>query len=476
MFDGFIRHHARVSPRAPAVITPAGQVTYAAFDADIDRWGAALADRGLARSAAVVSVRMSNPYLTYVVLAALARLRVASSPAHDPGADIRLTDGAAETQGAGAGPRVIAFSADQIARVHAAQPTPLPILDLDPDALGRVMLSSGTTRTPRRVAFSWRRLQAISLANLCSRGAGVHGVWVPVTSVEAMQGLSMALAAWCQGAALVGGIRLADLPALMEAYPQGLIGCTPVQLRGLLGATPKDFTGRPGWRISVGGARLPVILAREARLRLTPDLRVTYGATEATLNTYGWAADLEEDPGHVGYPVGDTVLSVVDEAGRPVADGVSGEIRIRGDRVARGYLDDPEATAARFRDGWFHTRDIGRRMPDGRIVLEGRVDDRLSLENMKFMPSVLEDAALACPGVRDAAAFGAPREDGLDVCWLAVAVEPDFDRKTLAPHLARYPGLPPPRFAWVDEIPRNPTGKVERTRLRDALLAATRRT
>jgi malonyl-CoA/methylmalonyl-CoA synthetase len=97
----------------------------------------------------------------------------------------------------------------------------------------------------------------------------------------------------------------------------------------------------------------------------------------------------------------------------------------------------------------------------------------MNLGGVKFMPAVLEEAAFACPGVRDTAAFAVPGPDGLDQCWLAVAAGAAFDRDSLAVHLSAYRNLPPLRFAWVDEIPRNAMGKVERTRLRDALIAAT---
>jgi acyl-CoA synthetase (AMP-forming)/AMP-acid ligase II len=148
-------------------------------------------------------------------------------------------------------------------------------------------------------------------------------------------------------------------------------------------------------------------------------------------------------------------------------------VRIRGERVIQGYLGDSAATAERFQDGWFLTNDVGRRLPDGRIVLEGRLDDRMIVDGVKFMPQTLESAALACRGVVDCAAFAVPDADGLDRCWLAIAAEPGFDRDRLAVHLAAYPNLPPRRFAWIGEIPRNTMGKVDRNVLRDAVLAVT---
>jgi acyl-CoA synthetase (AMP-forming)/AMP-acid ligase II len=178
----------------------------------------------------------------------------------------------------------------------------------------------------------------------------------------------------------------------------------------------------------------------------------------------------------VGITPSGAVVAIVGEDGRPLPDGQSGEIRIRGERVIPGYLGDPGATAERFQDGWFLTRDVGRRLPDGRLVLEGRLDERMILDGAKFMPGVLEAAALACPGVVDCAAFAVPDADadGLDRCWLAVAAQAGFDRDRLANHLAACPDLPPRRFAWIEAIPRDAMGRVERTVLRDAVLAATR--
>jgi acyl-CoA synthetase (AMP-forming)/AMP-acid ligase II len=418
---------------------------------------------------------MDDASLTYILMAALARLRIPTSPFNDPGAEVRLVQ---DRPGAGRdapGPRLITLDSAWIQAVRTRAPTPLPTLPIDPDSVGRVMLSSGTTRTPRRIAMTWRRMQAINLANICGRGAGVRGVWTPLTTVEAMQGFTLALSSWSQGLTLAGGLLAPHIPSLMESCREGLLSCTPTQLRTVISALPSGYLPQPGWRVSVGGARLPAALAREARLRLSPDVRVTYGATEATINTMGHASGLEADPGYVGVALNGAILEFLDDEGRPVPEGQSGEIRVRGERVADGYLDDPEATAERYRDGWFYTRDIGRRLSDGRIILEGRVDDRMILADMgKFMPAFLEDAALECPGVVDCAAFAVPNAAGLDQCWLAVVDAPGFDRDSLAGHLARYPGLPPPRFAWIDEVPRNAMGKVQRDRLRDALIAATR--
>ena len=471
MFDGYVRDHAAWTPRAPAVVTPARAVSYAEFNADIDRFGAAMTQLGIDRSTGVVSICFDSPYLTLMATAALARLRIASSPYNDPGAALRLIDreGAGDE---GPGPRLTLLDPHWLQAMRAAEPRPLPNLPIDPQAVGRVMLSSGTTQTPRRVGMSWRRLEIGNHTNIRTYGSGLLGTWVPLVTVESLLGFTMAVGAWSVGAAISGGVGVSELPEVMETCATGMIGGTPVQLRDLLESLPAGFQPKSGWRILTGGSQVPATLAQELRLRVAPDVRLNYGATESSVNALGPADDLETYPGLVGITPAGARMEILDDAGVPVADGQSGEIRVRSERMTLGYLDDEPATAERFADGWFYTRDVGRRLPDGRVIVEGRADDRMNLGGVKFMPGVLEDAALACPGVRDAAAFAVPGADGIDQCWLAVCGAPDFDRDSLAPHLAAYPDLPPPRFAWVSEIPRNAMGKVERSRLRDALLAA----
>lgn len=454
MFDGYIRDHARWTPRAPAVVTPAGAISYARFDADVERVAGHLARQGVSPASGVVAIAVDHAYIHLAAMAALARLGVASAPAADPGADLALTD---------LGPDPL-----------AGEPRAAPVLRLDLDAIGRVMLSSGTTAVPKRVGMSWRRIEIGNHATLRTYGAGRTGAYIPVTGVDTLLGFGQVICAWSCGAAVAAGFGLSDLPVALETLPAGVVGLTPRHLRALLDLLPPGFRPQPQWRLCVAGALLPLPLAREAMARLTPDVRIIYGSTECSLIAVGHAAGLEDHPGQVGITPAGALVELVDDQGRPVPEGDVGEIRITAERMTQGYLDDPAATAERFRDGWFHTRDLGRRLPDGRLVLEGRADDRLNLAGGgKLMPQAIEAAAFAFDGVTDCAAFAVPDPaDGFDRCWLAVVAAPSLDRDALADHLARRPDLPPPRLAWIDEIPRNAMGKVERSKLRDLLLAA----
>ncbi len=470
MFDRPIRDFAVWTPRAPAIVLPGRSVSYAEFDPDIDRLGRALLDLGVRPERGVVSLAAPDPYLQRALLCALARLGVVSSPSDDEAADLKLVL-LPEGQAAPGGGDVLALSESWAREALTAPHRPLPVLDPDPEAIVRVMLSSGTTRRPKRVAATWRRTVSITLGNIAIYGGVSRNVWVPMTGADSLMGYSMAVCAWRLGAAAGAGFSVANLPSLMERYATGIAVVTPTLLRTMLAALPPGFQPQAGWRLQSGGSALPVALAREAALRISPDIWIGYGATESSCLATGPALAMTDTPGAVGHVVAGALVDIVDEAGTPLPDGQSGELRVRGTRTASGYVGDPEATEAVFRDGWYCTRDLAHRRPDGRIVVEGRLDERMIVGGRKLMPIVMEEPVHAHPGVADCAAFAVPGKAGLDQAWLAIAIAQGFDRERLLADLARLPDFPPLRVAWIDEIPRNAMGKVERARLRDAVLA-----
>lgn len=468
MFDDHLAFIARTRPRALAVLTPRRRVTYAEFDADIDRYAAGLRARGVGPGSGIVAVASTSPYRRLVILVALARLGVATTAAGDVRADLKVTD-----RPGGEEPGVLRLDATWLAAVEAAAPAPVPSAPRSPDGIARVTLTSGSTRIPHRVPQTWRRLEANGLNALTTYLSGKLGVWVLRTSIDSSMGFNLAGLAWSLGAAVAVDYTSADLPHVMERHSEGVIGLNPLMLRELIRRLPAGFEPKPGWRIIVTGGVLPPAYAREARERLTPDIHVLYGSTEAGRATVGPARDVEAHPGAVGYAVPGVTMEVVDAEGRAVPDGEQGEIRIRGERNAGTYLDDPEASARIFRDGWFYPGDLGRRLPNGLFVIDGRIDERLNIAGFKLMPAVLENALLEHPQVLEAAAFAVPGPEGLDQCWIAVVVEGEVTREGLMERLsvARLPKVPI-RFAWAEEIPRTEAGKIDRRALKAQTQAA----
>lgn len=467
MFDAYIAFQARVQPHAAALISPNRWSSYAQLDADVNRFAAALRALDVAPARGVVALSIADAHLRHVIFAALARLGVVSSPADDPAADLYLCDWTQEPA-----PKRLYLSPEWIAATRAAESAPVEPVRGAADAVVRVMLSSGTTRTARRVARTWRQIEDNSRTAALTYLARKGGRWVAMTGMDTGLGQSMALGAWACGAGLVTDVNVEWLTSQMESLQPTVIGLTPIQLRNLLTWLPPGFVAPPGLRLVLTGSVLSQAVAMEARLRLSQDIVISYGATECGSTTIGSATLLAEEAGAAGYAVPGARVEVVDPSGQVLPAGQSGEIRIVTDRTSAGYIGDPEATAKAFRADGFYPGDVGRLRADGLLVIEGRADDRMIVSGRKFLPTLMEEVAMDCPGVIDAAAFAVPDGKGIDVCWLAIVQGEDFERERLVELIkAKGEALPPVRFAFTEAIPRNDAGKVERDRLRRETLA-----
>ncbi|MFP5375509.1 MAG: AMP-binding enzyme [Acidimicrobiia bacterium] len=169
-------------------------------------------------------------------------------------------------------------------------------------------------------------------------------------------------------------------------------------------------------------------------------------------------------------------MRVVDEAGEAVPPGTAGEVWLRRRGTPpRWYLDDPEATARTFVDGWVRTGDLGRLDGDGVLHLVGRAKDLIITGGSNVSPVEVENVLFEHPGVADAAVLGVPHAVlGEDVAAAVVLRSPavpvrelqDLVRSRLAEHKV------PHHVVVVDRLPRNPSGKVVKDELRARLAAA----
>ncbi len=178
-------------------------------------------------------------------------------------------------------------------------------------------------------------------------------------------------------------------------------------------------------------------------------------------------------PGTIGIPIPGVEVTVQDDDGNVVPDGTDGEICVRGGNVMRGYWNAPEKTAEAFRNGWLLTGDIGHRRPDGYFVITDRKKDMLKPNGMNVYPREIEEVIHLFPGVREAAVVGEPdeRRGERPVAFVSVEEGAAFDEDRLLAHLrerlADY--KLPRRIVTLPELPRNATGKVLKTRLRELL-------
>jgi fatty acid CoA ligase FadD36 len=192
-----------------------------------------------------------------------------------------------------------------------------------------------------------------------------------------------------------------------------------------------------------------------------------YGMTE-TLITLAARADEPRVRGSVGRPLPGVELRVVDDDGSPAPAGALGDLQARGPSVFAGYLHRPDATEASFTaDGWFRTGDIAEVDGDGRWRIVGRAaTDLIKSGGYRIGAGEVEDALLSHPAVVEAAVIGAP-DDDLGQRIVAFVVADGVDEAALTAHVGSVLSWHkrPRSVVFVDSLPRNAMGKVDKGRL-----------
>jgi long-chain acyl-CoA synthetase len=196
-----------------------------------------------------------------------------------------------------------------------------------------------------------------------------------------------------------------------------------------------------------------------------------YGLTEASPNVCANRFDLGEFTGKLGLPLPSTEVAILDEDGREVAPGETGEIGVRGPQVMRGYWNAPEETANAFTaDGWLKTGDLGRMDERGYVEFSERKKDVIVVSGFKAYPAEIEDVAMLHPGVRDAGAVGVPDErSGETVALFVVRKDPALTAEAVLEHCAKHlTGYKlPKRIEFREQLPKTPIGKILRRELRE---------
>ncbi|MFJ8532133.1 SDR family NAD(P)-dependent oxidoreductase [Streptomyces sp. NPDC093591] len=194
-----------------------------------------------------------------------------------------------------------------------------------------------------------------------------------------------------------------------------------------------------------------------------------YGSTE----TCGMiAVNRPEGPrvdGSCGPPVPGVEVRVVDPgSGEDVRDGAEGEVWVRGPGLMSGYHEQPEATAAALRDGWYRTGDLGRRVEHGHLRLTGRVSELIIRGGENIHPTEIEQVLSQCPGVSDAVVVGVPHDVLGEVPVGFVVPGPDGmdTRRVLAECRARLADYKvPAEIREIAAVPRTASGKIARHQL-----------
>ncbi|MER5294251.1 amino acid adenylation domain-containing protein [Streptomyces pharetrae] len=363
---------------------------------------------------------------------------------------------------------------------------------LAPDNTAYVIHTSGSTGRPKGVVVPHRNVLALFDATRELFDFRADDVWTMAHSY------SFDFSVWELWGPLLHGGTLVVVPTAVRRSPDELMRLLVRERVTVLSQTPSAFYQllqsdqddpragrRPALRYVVfGGEALDLARLAEWYERHADDAPVLvnmYGITETTVHASHVALDDSLDPARAGSPVGQSLpglaLYLLDEHLRPVPPGVTGEIYVAGDQVARGYLDRPGLTCARFvadpfgppGSRMYRSGDLGRRRADGLLQYRGRADDQVKIRGHRIELGEIEAELRACPGVASACAVA--RKDAVgDHALIGYVVLDDpsvTDPAALRTRLARR--LPshmvPAAVVAIDRIPLTANGKLDRRAL-----------
>jgi len=346
------------------------------------------------------------------------------------------------------------------------------------DAPMMICLSSGTTAAPKAMVRTHRDHAAISQAGRRRSGEGPGDRFLALTSFHFTFGLYHPMQTLDGG----GTVRIArpplslnDLCAVIDRENITRLALTPLHAREIMRQLPDDGPRFPGVRdLTLSTTVAPEALRSKVRRWLTPHVVIAYGSNEAWYVTRADALDQIRFPDTVGLPFDGVDIEIVDERGQALPAGEVGLVRVRGSGFARGYIDDPEATARAFRDGWYYPGDLGVLAPEGALFLKGRADDLINFDGLKIFPSDIEAVLLEHEAVAEAAAFPVVVDGYRQIPAAAVILRGAATADELIAFCDARIGPRAPRLVHIlDGFPRNAIGKVLKRELAKRFSQAT---
>lgn len=342
-----------------------------------------------------------------------------------------------------------------------------------PDDLAALLYTSGTTGRSKGAMLTHENLASNAQALAEAWHFTPDDVLIHALPIFHTHGLFVAI-----NVTLAAGSSMIFLPKFDPARILALMGRASV-LMGvptfyvrLLKSPELTPEAAAGMRLFISGsAPLLAETHREWRARTGHAILERYGMTETGMNTSN-PYEGERIAGTVGFPLPGVELRVVSpESGEVLGTGEIGMIELRGPNIFKGYWRMPEKTAAEFHDGWFVTGDLGLVGPDGYVQIVGRGKDLVISGGYNVYPKEVETEIDALEGVIESAVIGLPHPDFGEGVTAVVIARPDaaLDEpavlEALEGRLARY--KLPKRVIFLDDLPRNTMGKVQKNLLRE---------
>lgn len=342
------------------------------------------------------------------------------------------------------------------------------------DDVCRIVLTSGSTGEPKPVALTHRMVlgRAQRYQMLCGNKLSSCSRLFCNVSLGTSFAYTMCILMLCKGGAIyLHGRNPKQTFDGLSFYGIDSLITAPGELPSLLAHYEAEQCRHTFAAILTSGSLLSNRLAERVSSRIASNVISSYGATETSLVASAPANAIGDIEGAVGYVVPGMEVEIVDELNRQMAPGEIGTVRIRGEYMANGYVNDTEASAQIFRDGWFYPGDQGSVTAEGMLIIAGRQTNVLNVGGRKFAAEKIEDVLAAFDAGVLAAAVVVEADSGVDQLWVAIESARPVDEGRLSEHCQKLlaPWMSPIRFVRVDRLPRTQAGKLDRGELRRML-------
>ena len=493
-----LRLAAQRDPQKTAIIADDRQFSFAEFDAESNRFANLLVNAGIAPGDRIASILFNSPESGFVHYgnARTGSVLVHISPMYAAPEIARIIE---RTR-----PKIVVVDAEVANKIDQVRdrltsvervlivgqdfdqacqecPSTDPAIEVDPSWPVAMTFTGGTTGEPKGAVVSHNARYVSAWTTALEHrvtGEDVAGVLTPLFH-------AVGLMIWYQATILAGCTAVifrkwdaADFIEKTEKHGISTVFMVPVQVRDMLKADAFDVRRLASLKnIGAGGALTPEGLIEECRVALPHcDYTDHYGQSETGPLTILKPWENEIRKGSIGRPATGVDIRIADEDGNPVPPGTIGELICRGPFMMEGYFENDEETDRYFknRDGWGWSGDLAVQDDEGFITLVGRSKEMIVSGGINIYPREIEIVLEDHAAVEECTVFGVP-DDRWGEALIAYIVRRDGADPTeneLLDHcteqLARYKR--PREIVFVGNIPKTPSGKIQKPLLRDAYL------
>ena len=459
-FVCFLEDNARRLSTKPALLWDGGELTWAELDQRASGFAHFLAGQGVVPRDRIATL-IPNHWSFAVALLGILKLGATAATLHPTLKPEELAEVLADLE-----PRLLVKDVTTGTGIwHTRRLTSSPAL---------IVYTSGSTGRPKGSVFSHA---AFTFAN---RAWGGHVMGIKPDDV--VLGVLPLAHNYGMNAGLLGPLLFGATVVIVEHFtPEGILEIiekhrvtvfpgVATMFRRLLNAPAFASADLSSVRLAVSGAApCPWELCEEWREKTGTRILRGYGMTEVPRPISYFADEPNDVPDAIGRAIPDARVQVVDEEGRPFADGEVGELWINCPGATSGYLNAPEETQAVLKDGWFKTGDLASISPEGFVQIMGRKRERILRGGYSIFPQEIERVLLSHPAIAEAAVVGIPSPDLNEEVAAFVTLKPGAAAAAeelsnyCQGHLAHFKF--PRRIIILDELPKGASGKVLKAEL-----------